>query len=37
MVEYEPVNCPLIHRFVPGLYIREIFMPADSLSNISNS
>ena len=31
MVEYEPVNCPLIHRFVPGLYIREIFMPADSL------
>lgn len=23
-----PVDCPLIHRFSPGLYIREIFMPA---------
>lgn len=31
MVEYEPVECPLIHRFVPGMYIREIFMPAGSL------
>ena len=27
----EQVNCPLIHRFTPGLYIREIFMPAGSL------
>lgn len=26
-----PVECPLIHRFTPGLYIREIFMPAGSL------
>lgn len=24
------VECPLIHRFTPGLYIREIFMPAGS-------
>jgi len=22
------VHCPLVHRFTPGLYIREIFMPA---------
>jgi len=20
-------NCPLVHRFTPGLYVREIFMP----------
>lgn len=25
------VNCPLIHRYTPGLYIREIFMPAGSI------
>lgn len=22
------VDCPVVHRFTPGLYIREIFMPA---------
>lgn len=22
------VDCPLVHRFTPGLYVREIFMPA---------
>ena len=22
------VECPLVHRFTPGLYTREIFMPA---------
>lgn len=27
----EPVECPLRHRFTPGLYIREIFMPAGAL------
>jgi len=21
------VDCPLVHRFTPGLYVREIFMP----------
>jgi len=26
-----PVECPLTHRFTPGLYSREIFMPAGSL------
>lgn len=25
------VNCPLYHRFTPGLYIREIFVPAGTL------
>lgn len=25
------VDCPLTHKFVPGMYIREIFMPAGSL------
>jgi len=24
-------NCPVTHRFTPGLYSREIFMPAGSL------
>lgn len=26
-----PVDCPLIHRFTPGMYIREIFMPKFTL------
>lgn len=25
------VECPLKHYFAPGVYIREIFMPADSI------
>lgn len=25
------VTCPLVHRFTPGLYTREIFMPAGSI------
>lgn len=29
--DYEPVDCPVIHRFVPGMYIREIFMPENTL------
>lgn len=31
MADCEPVDCPLVHRFTPGLYTREIFMPAGSL------
>lgn len=32
LVEKFPViNCPLTHRFTPGLYIREIFMPAGAI------
>lgn len=27
----EKVECPVTHRFTPGLYIREIFMPKDTL------
>lgn len=26
-----PVDCPTVHRFTPGLYSREIFMPAGTL------
>lgn len=28
---FPAVFCPLIHRFTPGMYSREIFMPAGSL------
>jgi hypothetical protein len=28
---FDTVDCPLIHRFTPNMYIREIFMPAGSL------
>lgn len=27
----EPIELPLVHRFTPGLYTREIFMPAGTL------
>jgi len=29
--DYPTIECPLVHRFTPGLYIREIFMPAGSM------
>lgn len=25
------VDCPLVHRFAPGVYARQIFMPKDSI------
>lgn len=28
LVKYPEVDCPLTHSFVPGFYIREVFMPA---------
>jgi hypothetical protein len=28
---FESIVCPLIHRFTPSMYIREIFMPKGSL------
>ena len=28
--QFEPRECPLKHTFAPGLYIREIFLPADT-------
>lgn len=31
MVKYPPRDCPLRHRFLPGLYIREVLMPAQTL------
>ena len=32
MLENFPIiDCPLVHRFTEGLYVREIFMPAGSL------
>ena len=35
----ELVECPVVHRFTDGMYIREIFMPKDSLltSKIHNT
>ena len=29
--DYEQAQCPLKHHFAPGVYIREIFMPADTI------
>lgn len=29
--KHKQVDCPLINRFTPGLYIREIYMPANTL------
>lgn len=31
LTSFDTVDCPLVHRFVPGMYIREIFMPKGSL------
>lgn len=30
MKELPQVACPVVHRFAPGVYIREIFMPKDT-------
>ncbi len=32
MMSEEQVECPLIHRFAPGLYIREVHIPAGTLA-----
>lgn len=31
LMKLPPVECPLVHRFTPGLYIREIFMPKGTI------
>ena len=31
LMKLPPVECPLTHRFTPGMYIREIFMPKGSI------
>src|SRR5687767_10736442 len=28
---FTPAECPVTHRFVPGMYIREIFIPAGTV------
>jgi len=32
MLQQDQVDCPVIHRFGPGVYIREIFVPAGTLA-----
>lgn len=32
MLEAEQMDCPVIHRFGPGIYIREIIMPAGAFA-----
>jgi len=31
MQGHAPAHCPVVHRFTPGLYIREILIPAGTL------
>lgn len=31
MQDYPPVNCETTHNFIPGFYIRTIYMPKDTL------
>jgi len=31
MLGLEQIDCPVTHHFAPGVYMREIFMPADSV------
>ena len=31
LVQYPEVECPLTHSFVPGFYVRTIFMPAGTM------
>ena len=31
LMDHPAVDCPVTHRFTPGLYIREIFIPAGTL------
>lgn len=30
--QFPRLDCPLVHRFVPGIYAREIFMPAGTFA-----
>lgn len=32
LIEGEQIECPLVHRFTKGLYIREVTMPAGLLA-----
>lgn len=31
MARHQQADCPVTHRFVPGMYIRQIFMPEGTL------
>lgn len=31
MKAFQQVECPVVHRFAPGVYLREIFMPPDTV------
>ena len=31
-LEQPQVDCPVVHRFGPGIYIREVTIPAGALS-----
>jgi hypothetical protein len=31
MAQLPQTECPLVHRFAPGVYLREIHMPADTV------
>ena len=31
MLRYPQADCPVVHRFTPGLYVREITMPKGSM------
>lgn len=31
LATFPQTECPLIHRFAPGVYLREIHMPADTI------
>jgi len=31
LIQHDPVDCPVTHKFTPNLYTREIFMPKNTL------
>jgi len=33
LTQFEPVDCPLKHVFLKGVYVRQIFMPSKSINS----
>lgn len=31
LAKFQQTECPVVHRFAPGVYLREIHMPADTV------
>lgn len=31
LLKFPPIQCPLVHSFTPGLYVRQIFIPAGTM------